>query len=460
MKKQILVTTFLLATNLNVFAKTLPPVPAPRELTENNSEYVEGTITRLSAADVDLFIPYAQNAQSVLTKALADINSMTVQQQVKHLTAVIKAVVRNSGQKNYQTFMRFSLNRTLLLVQELVKESDWATPGTVENVLNIQVKGIELALRFYESDLAYQRRATKGDETVVLNHAAFANDFGKTMLTATQNVLDASAQYRLLYKILEMINWDFSRDQYAIELSDTIVEIYTMLYSMDENPTANDPDSVQGIRRLNTLIASVEKTTSVLNEIARKNGEALSQRQRELEREAIRQRLPLKVGQTVYNVTSKSPISGVVHELRTDTVVLRYSDTTYETVAISKLAYTTGCVKDVCTGDRMLYTSKNYDHSYTKVLAITADDKLVIEFLDGEWKNQIYGNFSTEVLAKTSGCSGQLCVNDTVFNLENKYTATIIGIQPDGKLILQYTNGELNGKRGGGWPAEDLTKIN
>ncbi|WPU65225.1 hypothetical protein [Peredibacter starrii] len=458
MKLLILSTVLFIG---NAMAKDLPPVQAPRELTETSSEFAEGTITRLSAADVDIFIPYAQNAQSVLNKALEDIRSMTVQQQVKHLTAVIKAVVRNSGQKNYQTFMRFSLNRTLFLVQELVKETDWATSGTVENVLNIQVKGIELALRFYESDLAYQRRANQGKETVALNHAAFANDFGRTMLTATQNVLDASAQYRLLYKILEMINWDFSRDQYAIELSDTIVEIYTTLYSMDENPTANDADSVQNIRRLNTLIASVEKTSGVLNEIARKNGEELSERQRELEREAIRQRLPLKQGQAIFNVTNQnSPLLGVIHEIRKDTVVLKYSDNTYGTVAITQLGYTTGCVKDICVGDKLFnMPANNQDHNSMKVVGITADDKFVLQYLDGEYTNEIYSGWTAQVLSKTTGCSGQLCVNDTVFNMKNKFQAKIVGIQPDGNYILQYLDGEYTGERGGGWTAEYLTKI-
>jgi hypothetical protein len=121
--------------------QALPEIPAPRELTEVTSDFAEGTITRLSDQDVTLFLPWAQIAQSVLNKAIRDAETMTVQNQVRHLRAIMKSVVRHSAQKNYQLFMRFALNRTLLLVQELTAQADWNVPGTVENVLDLQVQG-------------------------------------------------------------------------------------------------------------------------------------------------------------------------------------------------------------------------------------------------------------------------------------------------------------------------------
>lgn len=273
-------------------SSTLPEVPAPRELTEVGSEFAEGTITRLSDQDVSVFVPWAQNAQSVLTKALKDIETMTVQQQVRHLTAIIKSVVKNSGQKNYQMFMRFALNRTLLLVQELTLQSDWNVPGTSENVLDLQIKGINLALQFYESDLAYQRRVNRGNDSVNLSYAMFGSAFGKTMLQSIQNITDASAQYRLLYKTLEMINWDFSRDSIAIEFSDTIVEIYNTLNILPEQPSNNDFESVLAVRRLNVLLApitAVERTILMSSEESRRQLEEqdrlarLNSAQREME---------------------------------------------------------------------------------------------------------------------------------------------------------------------------------
>lgn len=293
MKKTSMMTFILLATLTGkAFAQknsSLPDIPAPRELTEVGSEFAEGTITRLSDGEASVFVPWAQNAQSVLTKALRDIQTMTVQQQVRHLTAIMKSVVTNSGSKNYQMFMRFVLNRTLLLVQETVNQSDWNVPGTAESVLDLQVTGINLALKFYESDLSYQSRANRGNDSVNQSYAVFGATFGKEMIRSIQNITDASAQYRVLYKTLEMINWDFSRDAIAIEFSDAIVEIYNTLNTLNEQPTNNDSESVLAIRRLNVLVNSVvavERTILLSNESTRRT---LEERER-LERLQAEQR--------------------------------------------------------------------------------------------------------------------------------------------------------------------------
>lgn len=145
-----LLSFFLLGTTFQAFAKdsiSLPDVRAPRELVEADSEFVEGTITRLNKKDVEQFLPWAQNAQNVLNKALIDISSMPVDEQVRYLEVVIKSVVRNSGSKNYQLFMRFSLNRGLLLVKELLNEVSIKDPSILENALDIQIKSIRVALR-------------------------------------------------------------------------------------------------------------------------------------------------------------------------------------------------------------------------------------------------------------------------------------------------------------------------
>lgn len=269
--------------------KTLPQIEPPRELVDANSEFAEGTITRLSSQDVAVFLPWAQNAQKVLSKALVDIETMPIQSQVDHLTGVMQSVVRQSGQKNYQLFMRFALNRGMLLSQELLREADLKEPGTLENALDIQVQAIKIALDVHESDLQYQRRVANGNQATNLDYALFGVKFGSAMLKSIQSVLDASAQFRLLYKTLEMVNWDLSRDAMAIEFADVIVEIYNTLSTMNEHPANNDPQNVAAIRRLNVLVApvgTVERTILMANEETRRE---LEERER-LERLSIAER--------------------------------------------------------------------------------------------------------------------------------------------------------------------------
>ena len=464
MKILILSTVLLIG---NALAKDLPPVQAPRELTEANSEYAEGTITRLSADDISVFVPYTQNAKSVLSKALTDSESMPMEQRVKHLTAIMKSVVKGSGQKTYQTFMRFALNRTLLLVKELVSQSDWKTPGTIENVLDLQVRGIELALRFYESDLAYQQRANREEDTVVLNHGEFATIFGNTMLVSTQNVLDASAQYRLLYKILEMMNWDLSRDQYAAGVADTIVEIYNTLYSMDENPAPADQDNILNIRRLNLLLGPAKQAENILiglksqrinenNQRLKNESEAGRLRVEAMEKEARRRRFQLSVGQSVMippASTSYRPVTGTVHEIRENDVVLKISDAKFSTFSRDSISFVTGCLNGICVGD-VIY-QQNASFTPQTILAITQFDTFITEQTGSTSSYRWNGSLTSKDFVKMKGCEQDICVGNKIFVLSSQKKATVMAITLSGLYV--YTVDGLTSRSSTN--RENITKI-
>ncbi|MGE3608924.1 MAG: hypothetical protein AB7I27_05010 [Bacteriovoracaceae bacterium] len=250
--KKIFITILLSSVSLTALAVNdpLPQINPPKELVEVGGQFAEGTSTKLSDKDIALFIPWAQSAQTMLNDALKDIENMPLEEQVKHLQETIQSVVRSSGSKNYQMLMRFALNRTLLLLQELSKEADWHSSAIQANALDLSVAGIKTALKFYESDLAFQQRVAKGNGTFNPEYASFAKTFGASILTPIDSINDASAQMRLMYKTLEMVNWDLSRDEKAQDYSDTIVDIYNALNSMDEHPSKVDQDNIKNIRKL------------------------------------------------------------------------------------------------------------------------------------------------------------------------------------------------------------------
>ncbi len=443
--------------------KDLPNVQAPRELTEVGSEYAEGTITRLSAEDISVFIPFAQNAKSVLTKALADAATMPVRQQVTHLSNTMRAVVRNSGQRQYQTFMRFALNRTLLLVEELRKEADFSVPGTLENALDLQVRGISVALRFFESDLAYQRRERSGGDSVNIKHAAFGAAFAASSLRSIQNVYDASAQYRLLYKTLEMFNWDVTRDRHAVEVADTIVDIYNTLSSLQETPAADDQENILSIRRLSLLITPVTNVESIIAQAESRAEEAVRRQQQEAQREAERlrrrQQFPFSVGQTVIDLTDfNNPRTATIHELRGEVVILRIPGNRFETVSIDNLARTSGCLGEHCVGNTVINVER--DNVYVKVVAIAQDETMVIEFREGtELRGKLGAGWITDSLARTKGCTDNICVGDTVYVMEGDFRARVIGIQSIGSFVIQVLDGDQKDARGENWTSEQVTKI-
>lgn len=250
----------LVATQLiysTVLAQGLPTIKTPDELSAG--AFAEGTITRLSSAEVAEFLPWAQNARNQLNRALTQVAQLPLRERLPVLERVARAVVAQSGPRQYQLLMRFALNRGLLLVDELERSTDMSAIGAIENALDLVQRSITVALRFYESDLAFQQRAVSDTHAVTIPHAQFGRAFMQELYPAVVNVLDAGAQYRLLYKLVEMVNWDLSRDAEANVFAEIIVEAYELTQDLPAVPSGDDKTNLRYVRRLNSLrIVSLE----------------------------------------------------------------------------------------------------------------------------------------------------------------------------------------------------------
>jgi virulence-associated protein VapD len=231
--------------------RPLPQIGAPAEL--SSGEYAEGTVTRMTAEDVAQFLPWAQNARNQLTRSLNQARNLPLRERPAHIERAVRAVVERSGGRQYQMFLRFALNRGMLLVDELERNVNMNEIGSQESALDLLQKAIEVGLEFYESDLAFQERAQSGETAIVLPYAQFGVAFMQKMYPGVVNVLDAGAQYRLLFKLIEMTNWDLSRDAQAARYAETIVETYEMTVDLPEQPSQDDRANMRMIRRLNGL---------------------------------------------------------------------------------------------------------------------------------------------------------------------------------------------------------------
>jgi hypothetical protein len=244
---------FPLILSFATFAQTreLPQIPVPADL--SSGAYAEGTVTRLSAEEVAGFIPWAQNARNQLNRAVTQARSLPLRERPAHIERAVRAVVDRSDGRQYQMFLRFALNRGMLLVDELERNVNMNEIGSQENALDLLTNAITVGLEFYESDLAFQQRAQSGDSAVALSYAGFGAAFMRAMYPSVVNVLDAGAQYRLLYKLIEMVNWDLSRDAGAAQFAETIVEAYEMTVDLPEQASTDDRTNLRLIRRLNGL---------------------------------------------------------------------------------------------------------------------------------------------------------------------------------------------------------------
>ena len=333
-------------------------------------------------------------------------------------------------------FMRFALNRSMLLVQELTKEADMRDNGILENALDIQVKSIRLALSVAESDLSYQRRVAEGNDSVKLEYAKFGFMFGKTMLQAINSVLDASAQYRLLYKTLEIVNWDLSRDDGSLEYADLIIDTYNSLTTMDENPSQDDLASIYAIRRLNIHVKELNNLAPIeANNIERGSKE-------------------FKIGNEVVVLSIGSPEYATISEIRASTVVVKYKNSSsFSEVAKTSIAFLSGCEKNICTGDKVL--NKDRDWVDALVVAIAQSGNFVIQFLTGVNAGRMGEGWSYKDLNRKTGCFENICVGDTVFNLRNQLRAKVVGLSYENKFTLECLKGSW---RIGDWTRNNLTK--
>jgi HEAT repeat protein len=259
MKKLIIPALFFTLSFSAIANVEIPRISAPVELV--SGEFAEGTLTRLSDAEVAEFLPWAQNAQNQLNRAMKQAQSIPLRERLPHIERAVRSVVSRSEGRQYQMFMRYALNRGLLLVDELEKNSDMDEIGAQESALDLLQRSIQIGLSFYESDLNFQRRAQSGHTTTVLENARFAAAFMQGMYPGVINVLDATAQYRLLYKLVEMVNWDLSRDAQAQRYAEVIVEAHEMTVDIPEIPLNDDKANLRLIRRLNSLrIMNVHQT--------------------------------------------------------------------------------------------------------------------------------------------------------------------------------------------------------
>ena len=235
------------------FHDGLAHINPPYELVENDSEFKEGTITRLSETEMKRFLPWANNAKNILIQAMEDIQNMPLHEQVYTLKTKIQEVVRSSKTRSYQTLMRFGLNRGLLLLEIYYNEVAINQPGVWENALDLLKNIISVSLEFYQSDLAFQKNISTFPSDTSELHAVFGINFHYFAMKAIINVSDVSAQFYMMYKAYEMLSWDLSRDKNALDYSENILEIYNYLKKIKKQSPSGDKSYLQAIRGLSSL---------------------------------------------------------------------------------------------------------------------------------------------------------------------------------------------------------------
>lgn len=158
------------------------------------------------------------------------------------------------------------------------------------------------------------------------------------------------------------------------------------------------------------------------------------------------------MGDRFYNVQREFRLVTVVGlDRSTNTFSLRFEDNGGIGGGWGRevLAATTGCMQGLCVGQRFYNISR--DFRIVSIVGLQQEGRFVLRFEDN---GGIGGNWSTTDLAAMTGCSGDICVGATAYNISrDSRKVTVVGIQPDTRLILRF---EDNGGVGGNWTRQDL----
>lgn len=155
-------------------------------------------------------------------------------------------------------------------------------------------------------------------------------------------------------------------------------------------------------------------------------------------------RRPLRSGEEVYHQSRRATVVGVGYN---GTYAIRTTDIWNNSVTLSNifrdaLSVTSGCNNTLCVNDSVISLNSNSNGKNARVLALSTDNRFVIETTD-IWNNTIIqSSVDRSQLADTKGCAfgrTQICVGERVLTSSNR-EGTVIGIQSNGYVVLRTTD--------------------
>lgn len=345
----------------------LPVIKAPSAL-------MEGTQRDLTAEQVAELLPWAKNSKEFLADLLDNVQGLTAQDKVERLAEGIKNTLLDSSQKNSELLMRYCLTRALVLNDTLSKEMGSDSVGAVDVKLRVLVNSIQLAIGYYDSDMALLSKNTKASFTSFgMTYFSFLSDLNKS-------VFDASAQYNIQKTALEWLQWDLYRDLNNTSFAPQILKINNIL-KLSPKSKISDAQAINYVRQMKQMASklAIEETINSIR---------LAQEKMELdlrqapERELAR-KYPLKVNDRVMFVSENgiSLMQTVVSVEENGRYTISYTsdtqDKTYITrdVNRSSLAMGQGCSNGLCVGDNVLI--KGYDR-VSSIDAILLGNKFLV----------------------------------------------------------------------------------
>lgn len=205
----------------------------------------EGTKRTLTKNEINELLPWAKTSKTSLLDLLEDVKDMSIKDKINHLSAGINTVVSTSNPTS-ELFMRYILNRALVLQETLKKETSESMVGIADTKLRILMSSIQMAIKYYDIDVKMLNDNGK------MTFAAFGANYFEFLVDLNKSIFDASAHLEFHKIILEWLSWDLYRDVENKAYTAQIIKIHTFLTAMPSDKLS-DSQSLVYSRKMRDL---------------------------------------------------------------------------------------------------------------------------------------------------------------------------------------------------------------
>lgn len=239
----VLLCALLTFSTMNVRAEDLPIIPAPK--------YTQESYTlNLSQEEINNLKLWSEDVKSDLKDAIKDAADLSSDAKLQYLKNQVEAIsTRYKDQSNI--FVRYSLNRSLKLVQ-IIEEQDQSAQNSILDIkIRLLTQSLKTSLEYAEFDF------TSFKKLGLSTYSQFGLDYFALVTELAKSVFDASSQLEM-YKIsLEYLQWDLYREARNAPFASTIVKInnYLKLKSLD---ASSDKERIEAIRKVKKFISQLE----------------------------------------------------------------------------------------------------------------------------------------------------------------------------------------------------------
>ncbi len=404
----VLLSSFCMPNTILAQELNLPTIIKPSVLEE-------GTERILTQSQVDELLPWAKNSKNFLEDLVENVQAFPMADKVERLLDGIRSVVSDSGSKNSELFMRYILNRSLVINEILSTEIEADAVGSNDIKARSLILSINMAIKFYEKDLEKLQNSK-----VVSPYASFGKEYFSFLKELNKSVFDASAQYNLERISLEWLQWDLYRDLNNTAYASQIVKINNSLKIF---PTTKLKDS-QYINYVRQIRKISEGLNIVIKEIRVEEPKVQLFTKQELEEEK-----PAIVSGS--RVVDNRDIAGTVHSVfENGAVKIKFDIDGYgalENSHVNNLSPSVNCYKKsgICVGDNII-DSKGYSGNILYIF----ENGVVRAKFDG------YGALEKRKMSELSkevDCIQNFCRNNRIID-SSGYVGTIKRVYSSGQV--------------------------